>query len=90
MNTLIVVKNGMSICVCNGSDYPVIDVTSSDAIIACTTSASAKNIAIRTGGHKVDTPRSEYPFEVRISIDKFSKVLKFNSWYDIVKDISSN
>lgn len=84
MNILISVKGGISLCVYNGSEYPLVNVTSENAIIACTTEQSAENIAIRTNGSKHNTPESEFPYEVRIPLDRFEKIIEQESWYEIV------
>lgn len=84
MNVLISINEGISIGIISGVDYPLVEVTPEYAVIATSTEASANNIGGRIGGEVHDTPTKEFPYEVRIGMDKFNKIIEAKDWSEIV------
>lgn len=84
MDVLISVKNGMSLAIISGDDYPLVEVNSESAVIASTTERSASSISRKTGGEVFKTPHKEFPFEIHLKLTIFDKVIEVEKWTDIV------
>lgn len=83
MNVLIAVENGVSLCTFNGIAYPIAKVNE-NVIIACHNKKTANNISLRTGGDVVETPDSEFSYEVKIKVELFDKIIHADSWFEII------
>ena len=83
MNVLLSVKNGMSLCVCNGSEYPITKITNDFVIISCATKRTADNIALKVGGKKREGV-AEFAYEVLVPFDRFDKIIESRDWHEIV------
>lgn len=84
MNVLISVKEGMSLGIIAGVDYPIVETTSEYVAIATSNETSANNIGARIGGDVHETPNGEFPYEVRISLTKFNKIIEAKDWPELV------
>lgn len=84
MNTLISVKDEMSLSVIAGASYPLVEVTPKYAVIATTDESSANSIGARVGGDVHETPLKDFPFEVHIDLEKFDKIIEAQDWSEIV------
>lgn len=85
MNVLISLNEGVSMCTFNGADYPVVDINEKHAVIACTTENTCRSISMKTGGEFVETPNSEFPYEVRINLGRFDKIVEARNWGEIIR-----
>lgn len=84
IDTLLHIKEEMSMAILAGSSYPIVEVTKEYAVIAATAKKSATNIGNRTGGEVVDTPLKEFPYEIRISLTMFDRISEANKWSDLI------
>lgn len=84
MNVLIALDDSVSMCTFNGIDYPVVEINDKYVAIACNTENICNSIAMKTGGDSVETPNSEFPHEVRISLSRFDKIIEARNWSEII------
>lgn len=84
MNVLVSLNDGVSMCVFNGVDYPIVEINSKYVAIACSNDNTCRNIALKTGGDNVETPNSEFPYEVRIGLDRFDRIVEAASWGELI------
>jgi hypothetical protein len=84
MNVLISVKEGISLGIIAGIDYPIVETTSEYVAIATSNEPSANNISGRIGGEVHETPNSEFPYEVRVKLTKFNKIIEANDWPELI------
>jgi hypothetical protein len=85
VNTLISTQEGLSLAVINGRDYPIVDVNPEYATIAVISEVDADGIAMRVNGDKVETPQAEFPYEVRVGLSKFDKIIEVKNWEEFLK-----
>jgi len=84
MNVLIALDDGVSMCTFNGIDYPVVAINDKYVSIACSNENTCNNISMKTGGDNVETPNSEFPYEVRINLSRFDRIIEARSWGEII------
>lgn len=85
MNVLLSVKEGLSICVISGSEYPIVEVTPEYVAIATTNESSANNIGARIGGDVSETPTKEFPYEIHVPLTKFNKIVEADNWSELIE-----